>query len=429
MELIKQNFLKLIKSQLIAGSMVLFVGNMLVNAISYLFHLLMGRMLGPADYGLLASLISFTYLLNIPLLAIGVVAVKYVSAWRGKNQKSLISYFYFWLNKWLTIFGVLVMVFLILLTGWLTSFLHLESNWQFWLMLLASFFGIYVAVNNAFLQAFLRFLQISIFGLIQIGAKLVIAVGLVWVGWQVMGPIWSYPISTVVVFIASTIYLYSVLGRNRKKPANFEKRSILSYGVPVLFSTLAFTSLYTSDVVLARHFLSAQESGYYAALANLGKVIYFAAYPITLVMFPMISEKHAKQQRFRPLFLASLTMVSLVCAAISVVYFLFPELMIRLLYGKDYLVAAPQLGMFAIFLSFYCLSFLVVNFYLSIKKTRVVAFPMVAALAQVILITIFHQGLSQTVLVSVVTTGLLFLGLISYNSNHIVRLIRPRLKV
>lgn len=424
MELLRNNISRLIKSQLLTGSAVLFFGNLIVNAVSYFFHLLMGRMLGPAEYGLLASLISFTYLLNIPMMALGVVVVRYVSTWRGQNRLGQVRPFYFWIRSRITFFGVIAFCLLILATSWLTSFLHLTSNWQLWLMLLSSLIGIYITINNAMIQSFLRFFQLSLFGTIQIALKLVVAVALIWLGWQVMGPIWSYPISSLAAAGISTIFVYSLIKKHRSKKIDFDRRSIIVYGLPVFLSTLAFTSLFTTDVVLARHYLTAEESGFYAALANLGKVVYFAAYPIIMVMFPMVAERRARQGDYQRLYFFSLTMVLAICGLISVAYFLFPEMMTRLLYGDQYLRAAVGLGFFGIFISFYCLSLLIVNFYLAIKKTKIVIFPLAAALLQVILVNVFHQNLKQTVLMSVVTTSLLFFSLMGYNIIDLTRIKR-----
>jgi len=185
--------------------------------------------------------------------------------------------------------------------------------------------------------------------------------------------------------------------------------------LPVFFSILAFTSLYTTDIVLARHFLPAQEAGFYAALATLGKIIFFASSPIVMVMFPMISEKHANGKKYTNLLSLSLGLVFLVCLGVSGVYFLFPKLMINILYGSQYLSASASLWLFAIFLSLYSFSYLLTNFYLSIKKVRIVSLPMTAALLQIILISLFHQNLRQTISMSVLTTALLLFSLLLYS--------------
>jgi len=77
---------RIFSSQLISGSLVMGVGTVIGGGGNYLYHLLMGRMLGPIDYGILASLISLSYLLGIPMGTLGLVIVKFVSAFKGKKD-------------------------------------------------------------------------------------------------------------------------------------------------------------------------------------------------------------------------------------------------------------------------------------------------------------------------------------------------------
>ena len=77
---------KFFKTKFFKGSLFLFASSTLASAINYFYHLLLGRMLGPADYGTLASRISLTYLLGIPSAALNLVIVKFISSFRGKKS-------------------------------------------------------------------------------------------------------------------------------------------------------------------------------------------------------------------------------------------------------------------------------------------------------------------------------------------------------
>lgn len=414
MKLIKDYFQKFFKNQLIAGSFVLFAGTSIANFGNYLFHLLMGRMLGPADYGVLASLISLTYLFGIPIGALSWTTIKYVSALRGKKQFGAIAFFYSWLNKKLVIFGLVGFLLLLIVSPWISSFLHLESIWSLLLIITASLVSIYLIVNTAVLQGYLRFGLISVSATIQAALKVIIGPVLVLLGLRVLGASLVILISLTAGYLFTAFFVFRMLKNKKKRRDQINTQEIFEYMVPVFFWTLAFISLYTTDIVLARHFLPPQEAGFYAALATLGKIIFFASSPIIMVMFPMVSERHANGKKYGNLLILSLGLVFLVCLGISGIYFLLPKLMVDLLYGSQYLAAAPHLWLFAIFLSLYSLSYLVTSFYLSIKKVKVVILPIAAALLQIVLIFLFHQNLRQTVLMSITATALLLGILLLY---------------
>jgi O-antigen/teichoic acid export membrane protein len=405
-----KNFLK---NKLLGGSLILFIGTGIANFINYLFHLLMGRMLGPIDYGILASLISLISLLGIPFSPLSLVVVKYVSTLRGKGELGMVSYFYSWISRKITIFGLSASLLLLFFSSWISSFVHLQSNLLVVLIIFFNLIGVFQIVPGATLQAFLRFGLISGLGIINTVLKLGIAVLLVLVGGRVFGAVFALLVSSLVGYF---LMVFSVR-RLLVKPAigdGIETGEIIKYAIPVFFSTVAFTSLYTSDVLLVRHFLSAQEAGFYAALSTLGKIIFFAAGPVISVMFPLISEYHANGKKYLNLLTLSLCLVLAICLVISLIYFLFPKVMVNLLFGSQYLSAAPYLYLFALFLSLYSLSSLFTNFYLSVKKIKVVILPVIAALAQVIFIFLFHQSLAGLIWVSIIVLSLLFVGLLVY---------------
>jgi len=404
----------LFKNQLITGSFVVMIGSLTAGFGNYLYHLLMGRMLGPADYGILASLVSLTYLFSIPVATLNLVVVRYVSALRGKEEFGMISYFYSWLNKKLVIFGLAGFLLLIIISPWIASFLHLGSTLLVLLVITSSLVGIYLAVNIATLQGFLRFGLMSILGVVQVVLKFGIAISLVYLGWKVLGAVSAILVSALISYLLTFFYVVRLFNKTKERRKIINTREIIGYAIPVFFSTLAFTSLYTTDIVLVRHFLSPQEAGFYASLAILGKIIFFASSPIVMVMFPMVSERHANGKKYGSLLNLSFALVLLVCLGISGVYFIFPELMVEILFGNQYLSAAPHLSLFAIFLSLYSLSSLLVNFYLSVKKVKIVILPAIAATTQVFLISFFHQSLSQVVWVSIAVLGLLLSGLLVY---------------
>lgn len=414
MDSLKQTLLKLFKNQLIAGSTVLFVGNMFASFGNYLYHLLMGRMLGPVDYGILASLISIIYLAGIPTAFLVLVIVKYISTFRGQKKLAAANYFYRWIKRKAAIFGCLGLIVFLFFSPWISSFLRIESIFFLIIVGLISFVGIFFSIEQATLQAFLRFGWYAIANIINVCFKLALSIILVYLGWRVFGAILALLIGMIIGWGYLFFSIKKIIGTKEDKQG-FETKEVISYALPVFGSILAFTSLYTTDIILVRHFLPELEAGYYAALATLGKIIYFASNPIIMVMFPMVSERHANGRKYLNLLVLSLRLVFLVCLGISGVYFLFPKLMVNILYGSQYLSASPYLWCFAIFLSLYSLTYLLVNFYLSIKKVKVVIFPLLAAVSQIVFISFFHQNLTQVVWVSITVLGLLLVSLLMYH--------------
>jgi len=403
---------KILKNPLFSGSLIFLTGTMVANFGNYLYHLLMGRMLGPKDYGALTSLISLAYLLSVISTTFLTTLVKFVTKYKVKNQFSKILSLFFGLIKIFGLGGSFLVIVFFVLKEKIAGFLNLEDSFPllilaFWMSLsLLSF------INDGILRGFLKFGFLSFNSVFATILKLILAVFLVKIGFGVMG-------SLMAIFLASLLpYFLSFYPlRFLRKYKNGEKnewREFFGFSGPVMVATLSLTSLYSSDVILVKHFFPSFEAGLYSAVSVLGKIVFFASGVVPAVMFPLVSERFENGGKYRHFLNQSFLIVGGVSFLITIIYFLFPSLMIKILYGSSYLKASGYLGIFAIFISFYSFSNLLVNFFLSVGKIQVAGICLFAALLQIILIFLFHHSLLEVIKISLVVTVLLFLSLMIF---------------
>jgi len=410
----RKKLVRLAGNKLIAGSLVMFSGTMVANVGNYIYHLLMGRMLGPVGYGELQSVISVAYLLFIFISALALTTTKFIAGLKGRGDQAGIRWLFAVLNRKVLLAASVVLILTILGSPLVKNFLHLHSTLPIIFAGLLFLISALSSVNRAILQGLLRFKQIVQSHISETAFKVAAAVILVSLGWAVDG-------ATLALVLASLVGLWTAfrflkpLRHGRSSQPDLNKKIFLQYGLPVFFFNLSFTSLFTNDIILVKHFFPAYEAGLYASLAVLGKIIFFATGAIPNVMFPMIVHRRSQGKKIKHLLLASLALLSIIAAVAVLVYWLFPKLMVRLLFGSDYLAIAPLLVWMAIFMSLYSLSYLLTSFSLSIEKTKVVFFGVAAALLQVALIALFHQQLLQVVWISIGITGCLFLSLVVYS--------------
>ena len=413
MKFFKEFSRRFFRNRLVISSFIMITSAVVAGIGNYLYHFLMGRMLGPADYGILTALISLSYLLGIPASGLNLVIIKFVSTLKGKKQIGAIRVLFKNVNKKLLPFSLLILLIFLFLSPLIASFLHLPSSLPFIIVLAAFFISIFSVVNYATLQGFLRFGSLAISNILGTFVKLTVTIILVIWGLKVYGALFGLLIGGIVGYLF-TLFLLRFLFQTKPQKLKLQSREMFNFAFPAFFSIFAFTSLYTSDVILVRHFFPGQQSGFYGALSTLGKVIFFAASPVVSVAFPMISERYANGGKYRNLLWISLGLVGIICLFVTGAYFLFPTLIIKLLFGRTYLPVASLLGYFGIFLSLYSFSFLLVNFCLSIKKTKIVFLPVMAAVFQIILIWFFHQNFQQVIWISITIMALLLVSLTGF---------------
>ncbi|MBL7036455.1 oligosaccharide flippase family protein [Candidatus Microgenomates bacterium] len=414
MNRIKHHTLKVIKHPLFSGSVIMFVGNMGANGINYVYHLVMGRMLGPVNYGVLASLYSIMYLVSIIPSSASVSIVKFVSSAKNSELYSV----YTSIKKLIFKLAIVLAVLMFVMSPSISRFLHIENVSSVALIAPVLFFSLVTLVNQSTSQGFLKFLGFVIPALISSLAKLLIGVGLILLGWSVFGVMLAIVIGAILAYFYSQKFIKKHIKPGKTKDVDL--KPFLKYSGPVLLQSLAFTSIFTIDVVLVKHFLDPFSAGIYAAISTLGKIIFFATSPVTSTMFPVVSKRRASNQSYSKIFLASLLITASIALVITAFYWLFPELAIGVLYGKDYLSAKTDLVWMGAFMLFYTLSNLLVNFFLSIGKVRIVFVPLLAALAQVGLIWLYHGSITQVIQISLCVTFAMFICLATYTGYNLV---------
>lgn len=402
-------------NKVVAGSFIMIAGGFLGSFSNYLYHLVMARSLGLKDYGILESLISIIYLLNIILATLSLVIAKYVASYKGKNETDKISSFFYKLLKTFLIIVPLVFIILAALTPAVSRFLHLSKNnssLYVWI-LLAFCLGIYGTVGKSFLQGLSRFMNLTLSGLFDGIFRLLIAVIFILLGWRLAGAVVSFFIAAIFSLIFTAWFVRDLFSGKKNLPIT-EKNDIFKYIFPVFFTNLGLTSLITSDVILVRHFLSADSAGIYSALSTLGKIIFFAASPVTTVIFPLVAESHAGGRGVKKEAVSGILLIAAIILGILAVFGLFPKLMVGLLFGAKYYNMISLVFLFAVGMSFYTLDSLILNIFLAQKKNTPPFLVLFAAALQISLIFLYHQELSAVVRIFTFVSALLFSLLLLY---------------
>lgn len=407
----KKYIKEIVSNPLFSGSAFMIIGSNLVSFLNYLYHLVMGRMLGPSGYGELAALISLIGLLGIIPGSVNLVIIKYISQAKNENEvNTLIKWLKTKVFRTTLIFCILILV----ISPNISSFLNISRVFYIWLIAASFLFSVQSMVNRAILQGLLKFKEMVLSLLTENVAKLLIGVGLILFGLAVDGAMIAYVSAALLGVYITNFYLK--IKKINKKESLPNIKSMLIFTVPVLLQTVSTTSIYSSDVILVKHFFSSHDAGIYASLSTLGKIIFFGTGPISAVMFPLVSQRRSRGEDYRKVFMYSFLMTAFFALVVLMIYLFIPQVAIRLLFGSLYLEAANLLIWFGIFMSLFTLSTLLINFSLSLGITKVVALPLIAAIAQITLILFFHETLFTVVFISTIVTALLLSVLLIYLS-------------
>ncbi len=403
---IKKIFDLIKKDAMTKQSILLFSANFIFQALNFFYHFAMGRLLGPADYGILGVLFSITYLLLAPVNTIQTILTKYTSNFLAEKRLGAIKSLFSRSLKKIFTYSVVTFAAFLGISYWLSNFLNIPNIW--YLVLFSTFFlvGFIVALVRGFLQGLQKFKWLS-FNLLAEGVtKLLLGLVLVLIGFKLYGAITAITLSLFLAFVLAFVYLNNKM--KSWKAETIDYAGIYKYSFYVLAAMLLVTSLYTVDVILVKHYFDSISAGHYAAASVLAKVIFFATWAISWVMFPKAAEAFAKKEDHLKIFKKAFYFVLFLSVAGTAVYFLFPKFVINLLFGSQYIDVAPIIGLFALAMALFSISFVVINYYLSINKTKFVWFLIIFNILEIGLLVLFHDSLLQVVqVITLVMAGLL----------------------
>ena len=400
--------LNLLKHPLFSGSAIMIFGSNLANFVAYLYHLVIGRLLGPAPYGELSAVLSVLGLIFASLNFLGLVIVKFVSSAKKDELVSIYS----WFTKKSVVAGLGLALLVLILTPFFSNFLHIKTT-TFLLTVPILSFSVASFVYRSFLQGLLKFKEVVIAINLDFIFRLALGVLFISLGFSSFGAVLGMVFSMGLSFLFLKYFLREYHAIEKVKPFGRTKE-VLKYATPIFFATVATNSMFSSDVVLVKHFFSPHDAGIYASLSTLEKIIFFGAGPVGAVMFPMISKRHSIGAGYKKIFLLSLLLTSLIAFGVLLIYWLAPELSIKILYGNEFIEGAPYLVWIGAFMTLFTLSSLVLNYFLSRNKTTVAITVVISALIQIIGIWLFHETILSVLKVSIVSSSLFLASLLLY---------------
>jgi len=383
---------------------------------NYLYQLAMGRMLQPDDYGILMSLTSLYLIVSIFSLAIRTAMAKFISKYHAEGNMRAASSLWWRYLKHTLILGVVAFIVAALLSPAISGFLRIGNFWYPLVLFSSLILAFVVPVNYGTLNGLHRFFQLGWATNLWALLKLVLAIVLIKIGFGLYGGLIPFLLAFIVIFIITLSLLKDLRGGNAEKVEIVGFRSYLGLS---FIAVLAYTVLTNVDVVLVKHFLSAEQAGNYAAIAALGRAALFAPMGIALAMFPKVSGLHEMGKSHRPVLLMAVLLTLLISGTIVVIYWIAPQFVIGFL-GRDefgvlkYALAVPHLSKYALAMILFAVSFIIMNYSLSINRIRI-AYPFVAvAFLQVVLILYFHADIAQVVNVMLVSAGVCLIAVLAF---------------
>ena len=407
---------RLLKNESIVGTAVVSGGLFVGSVASYITQIYLGRQLSVSEYGVFNSLLSISVIIGVLGQTFTTSMVKTVAELKAKNRFDTLTQL-FWSSNVISILaGLVVATLVFLFQAPMARFLNLSDRAVLIGFAVAMAFFFTRVAPFAYLQGLLRLKAFAFSNVLVNVARLFAAVLGIWLGYTVGGIYTLIGITSILTFILFIAILQKNFSDYEKEPLNDHYTQILKFAWPVFFVQIGMILLNNIDIILVKHYFDEHTAGIYSGLVTVGKVYLFAANTVAVAMYPMIASAFAKKEDYIKKLKPFLFMQILVILLGVVVFALFPRLIVHVMFGPAYEAAVEYLFKFIVFMGLYVMLNFMTMFLLAIEKTKVYLLQIPGTILQTILIVLFHGDLHQVVDMNLITSIILFIGVLVYYS-------------
>jgi O-antigen/teichoic acid export membrane protein len=203
-------------------------------------------------------------------------------------------------------------------------------------------------VGRGYQQGLARFGRLAISFQAEMLVRLLLGAGLMTAGYGVAGGVGALTASV----IAAALVVRVPTGRAGRIDA--ATRSHLVAALSPSITLLVGEALVNhADTVIAKHAFDPVTAGQFAAIALIGRTVFFVTWPVSMLVFPLAAARAARSEPVTPLLTVAVAAVSSVGAVAVAMAALAPEVIVDLTLGSLYVgqsrLLAPYVAATALF--------------------------------------------------------------------------------
>jgi O-antigen/teichoic acid export membrane protein len=395
--------LALLKSRKLTPEQLFMISVLAVNGGNYLYNLILGRVLGPAQFADAAVLITFLLVLSFIAMTFQLVTAKFSVLFEGNMFRDFVSKFY----KQSVFTGLLLGALIVVFAGHLQVLFNTSSSQMFVIFGCGVPLYFLMSVNRGTYQGKKAYKSLSITYQGEMLSRLLITLVLI-----LVLDIKSSWVIALGIFLSFIFGLFPLKTENFSFKKSFKLDAKNSKHIKRFFILTAFYELTqiiinNSDILLVKHYFESYEAGLYASLALIGRIVYFVAWMFVMLLLPAVVELKKEGKETHGVLFKYVGYIAILSLVIIAVCFMFPEMAINLLFGKQYIAMAPLLWKYAIATSMFALSNIFAYYYLSLDKYVPVIISGIFGMLQVVLVVFYHESLEQVVHMQIIAMALL----------------------
>ena len=393
---------------LIKHAGIMFVTSIFAGIFNYSYQIFMGRALGPEEYSIFGALFAISYIISIIASTIQTSIARFVSKFIGEKKNKKIRYLIKGSLKRMFLLGITIFLFISVFSTLISSFLKINTVFPVIIMGSVFLFATLLPVNLGALQGLQKFVILGSNRVINYASKLIFGIIFVSIGFGVCGALGAVVIGAIIALLISLIPLKNYIINNDSKKVNFKFLEVYRYSLPALLAMFCFTVPTNVDVIIVKHFFSANNAGIYTAVSVLGKIILFIPGAVVAVMFPKVTKSYSEKKDTTHILLISLISTGILSGILALGYWFFPFLVVKIPFGIEYIEAVPLLQLYGLAMLFFSLSVVLMRYSLAIHDNKYIYLLALFTFFEIGFFTYYHMSLLTIIWIILIFNILLF---------------------
>lgn len=333
------------------NTVFVFLASSFAGVLAYFFKLLLARKLSVEDFGLFYAVFAvFGLVAFLRQMGLSQTLVKHIAEFRIKRKfKEIKSY----IN---TVFLIQFIASIIIASFFIIFSRQIAVNYLKYpgaanLIMVFSIYFVLLPVQRIFsaiCQGFQKMNYYSLITVLEMIFIFVVTVLLFLFGFGVLAPIIAYASVNILVFLV----IYPLM--KKKFPLLFKLKAvyklvttkkIFKFALPIFFTGVASALFGYTDTVVITFFRSMNEVAFYNVGMPTSRVLLVFSTSLAVILLPLTSELWHKRDlvRLRDGLLQLYKYSTILILPLALLMFVFPEIILRILFGESYIGAAMVL--------------------------------------------------------------------------------------
>ena len=351
----------------------------IIGILNYLFNIFVARYTDQNTFSIFSSALGIIYLLQIPAVAIQALVTKAIA----KNKQKDLNHFKWYCFFIFSIMGFAFSIIFFLSKNVVADLANIPVETVFFLAI-TFLFAFISPVPKGLLLGMEKITLINIVLLLETVMRF--AIGALAIRLDSSIPLLilanSVPALVTTLFILPLVKFETVY----KDRVRIDYKELLLMAL----SFLLLTTPFTIALILVNPTFRAE----YAAVTLLGKLVYFASIMTASVLFARLSNESIERDRKRSLIM-SLGLSVIIGLTLSVIFFLFKDLVITMSVGQQYLGVSNYIGVYALCMTGFAATYMIANFFISKGTYKYLYILLFATVLQILSFVFRNDSLSM----------------------------------